>query len=240
MDAHRKFVEARIKAKGLDFKKVSIDLGMNEAYVHQYVTYGKPKKLPEEIRHKLAAILDVDEATLGGPLGQARPNRARDIDGAEKTFRIEERDIKAAGGPAGGVDPTVWNEPNLSGSQSSYKSLGTWSFPPAYARQELSLNPGMADVLTVDGPSMDDGTINGLRTGDKVVVDRGHIDARQGAIFAVWDGGGVIIKQVEIQRGTDPVRIVCKSLNPRYDPIPLVLDGDVHIIGRVVARISRM
>lgn len=239
MDAHRKFVDARIKAKGLDFKKVSNDLGMNDSYIHQYVAYGKPKKLPEDVRRKLAEILDVDEASLGGPIGTGA-RRHREADLVADAFRIPERDIKAAGGPAGGFDPTVWNEPNLGGSQSGLRPGGAWSFPPAYARQELFLTPGMADILTVEGPSMDDGSMEGLRSGDKVVVDRGHTDARQGAIFAVWDGGGVIIKQVEIVRGTDPVRIICKSLNPKYDPIHLVLDGDAHIIGRVAARISRM
>lgn len=87
---------------------------------------------------------------------------------------------------------------------------------------------------------MDDGSAKALTSGDRVVIDRKDTDPRQGGIFAVWDGDGVIIKQVEIVRGSSPPQIVCTSRNSNYKPITLDLDGNVHIIGRVSAKFSRM
>ena len=112
-----------------------------------------------------------------------------------------------------------------------------WGIPPSFLQGELRLHPARTDVLAVDGPSM----IPDLMPGDRVLVDRSHTDPRQGGIFAVREDGGVIIKHVEVVRGSDPPRIVCKSSNPTYAPFELILDGDnVAIIGRIAGRISRM
>lgn len=112
-----------------------------------------------------------------------------------------------------------------------------WGIPPSFLQGEVRLQPRKTDVLAVDGPSM----VPDLLPGDRVFIDRSHTDPRQGGIFAVREDGGVIIKHVEVVRGSDPPRIVCKSSNPTYAPFELILDGDnVAIIGRVAGRISRM
>lgn len=112
-----------------------------------------------------------------------------------------------------------------------------WIIPPSFLQGELRLTPAYTDVIAVDGPSM----IPDLMPGDRVLIDRTHRDPRQGGIFAVREDDGIIIKHVEIVRGSDPIRIVCKSSNPTYTPFELVLDGDrVAIIGRVAGRISRL
>ncbi|RVU15217.1 XRE family transcriptional regulator [Methylobacterium oryzihabitans] len=149
---------------------------------------------------------------------------------------LPEYDIRAGASYGGGRSDEEWQD----GGVSAHQAVAHWGLPPAYVERELGLSYGHADVIKVRGDSMDDGTSAALVSGDRVIIDRKDTDPRQGGIFAVWDGEGVIIKQVEIVRGVDPPRIVCTSRNKNYNPIHLDLVGDVHIIGRVAVKMSRM
>lgn len=237
MDKVRQLILARVSELDTSLKSASLAIGRSHAYLQQFVHRGVPKELPEKTRAKLAEFLRVDEFELGGPPRQARVRAPERSD----LFVLKEVDVRAGAAFGGGLDETDWVVPAAGGrTVSSHQPLAEWRIPTAYARQELALTPGKADILTVKGDSMDDGTSYGLASGDRVIVDLSDTDARQGTIFAVWDGGGVIIKQVEIVRGSEPVEIVCTSLNKRYTPIRLTVDGNVHLIGRVAAKISRM
>lgn len=63
----RKLLSDAIRKKGLDMAKVSRAIGRNHAYIQQYVTLGKPKKLPEDVRHDLAKELGISEDLLREP-----------------------------------------------------------------------------------------------------------------------------------------------------------------------------
>ena len=63
----RKMLSDAIRRKGLDMAKVSRKIGRNHAYIQQYVTLGKPKKLPEDVRHDLAVELGISEDLLREP-----------------------------------------------------------------------------------------------------------------------------------------------------------------------------
>ena len=122
------------------------------------------------------------------------------------------------------------------GGQRGEVAADTWTFPPAFLKNELHLSLTASDIVRVRGDSMEPT----LWDGDRVIVDRTDTDVRVDGIFAILDEGSLIIKQVEIVRGTDPVEIVCKSRNPEYSSFNLVLDGNTRIVGRVVARIGRV
>jgi phage repressor protein C with HTH and peptisase S24 domain len=47
-----------------NLKRLSIELGRNQAYLHQFLFAGKPRKLDEQDRSRLADLLDIDESTL--------------------------------------------------------------------------------------------------------------------------------------------------------------------------------
>lgn len=149
---------------------------------------------------------------------------------------LPEIDIRGGAAYGGGVVDSEWNEGGVGG----HEAIAHWGLPPAYVERELGLTFGEADIIQVRGDSMFDGTATSLSSGDRVIVDRRDTDPRQGGIFVVFDGEGVIIKQVELVRGHRPPRIICKSKNVAYDPIPLTLDGIVRIIGRVAGKISRL
>lgn len=55
-------------------KDLSVLLGRNHSYLQQYVVKGSPRTLPEDVRHRLAELLGVNEAELreGGEAPAAR------------------------------------------------------------------------------------------------------------------------------------------------------------------------
>lgn len=235
MDAVRKLLVGLIEDRGLNLSQVSLKLGKSHSYLQQFVKRGVPAKLPEDVRAQLADLFGVDEVLLGkAPSARAR---LETVHADEKPPEaLPEYDVRGGVSYGGGMDTQEWED----GGNPSQMAVAHWGLPPSYVRNELGLTFGQADILPVKGDSMDDGTKHGLSSGDRVIVDRRDTDPRQGGVFAVWDGGGVIVKQVELVRGTDPVRIICKSRNPSYDPIELIIDGNVHVIGRISAKIARM
>lgn len=236
MDAVRKLLLGLIDERGLKLNEVSEKVGKNHAYMQQFIRRGIPAKLPEDVRSKLAELLGVDEALLGAPLRLGQHFTPQAVTDAILAS-LNEYDVRGGGSYGGGIDPSgEWQEAG-NGSQAI---VAKWALPPSYVKNELGLSFDMADIISVRGDSMDDGSKHGLSSGDRVIVDRKDRDPNQGAIFAVWDGSGVIVKQVEPVRGSDPPRIICKSLNPRYEPFELILDENAHIIGRIAAKFARM
>jgi hypothetical protein len=65
-DPVRALVDKQLRAKGLSMKDVSLAIGRNESYVHQFLTKGSPRRLHENDRPKLAELLDVSEDHLRG------------------------------------------------------------------------------------------------------------------------------------------------------------------------------
>lgn len=235
MDSVRKLLSGLIADRGLNLSDVSKKLGKNHAYMQQFIKRGIPERLPEDVRSKLSEMFGIDEHLLGAPLRQAQ-SQAQSIVVANPPY-LKEYAVKGGGAYGGGMlDDGDWQQ----GGEPAQEVIAQWALPPSYVRNELNLSFDTADIISVRGDSMDDGSKFGLSSGDRVIVDRADRDPSQGAIFAVWDGSGVIVKQVEPVRGSDPLRIICKSLNSRYEPFELILDENAHIIGRIAAKFSRM
>lgn len=60
-------IRERVAERGLDLKALSLAMGRNHAYLHQFLNKGVPKKLDEDDRHKLATLLGVRESELKEP-----------------------------------------------------------------------------------------------------------------------------------------------------------------------------
>lgn len=235
MDSVRKLLVGIFEERNLKMSEVSLKLGKNHAYMQQFIKRGIPEKLPEDVRAKLAELFGIDERLLGAPLRQSQA-QPQTVVLANPPY-LKEYAVKGGGSYGGDlVADSDWQE----GGEPAQEVIAQWALPASYVRNELNLSFDTADIISVRGDSMDDGSKFGLSSGDRVIVDRADRDPSQGAIFAVWDGSGVIVKQVEPVRGTDPLRIICKSLNPRYEPFELILDENAHIIGRIAAKFSRM
>lgn len=232
------------EAAGLSQAELAERVSMSQQGVADIETKGgRPRKLIE-----IARACGVSPEWLLGESAEKTPSAqseqpgsmvARRLGGATASVSrksLPEYDIRAGASYGGGMDDGEWRD----GGVSAHEPVANWGLPQAYVERELGLTYGFADILPVRGDSMDDGSAKALTSGDRVVIDRKDTDPRQGGIFAVWDGDGVIIKQVEIVRGSSPPQIVCTSRNGNYKPITLDLDGNVHIIGRVSAKFSRM
>lgn len=157
---------------------------------------------------------------------------------AEDPPTLPEFDIRAGASYGGGQDDHAWesSESDVGG----HRPVARWGMPQGFVERELGVSFGFADIIQIRGDSMEDGTARALASGDRVIIDRKDTDPRQGGIFAVFDGEGVIVKQIEMVRGATPPRIVCKSRNSNFDTFELTLEEPVRIIGRVAGKISRL
>ena len=75
LDPTRARIVERAAALRLGLKELSIKLGRNPSYLQQFIARGSPRRLPEEARHALAALLGLAEAELvaGAPPAPPRP-----------------------------------------------------------------------------------------------------------------------------------------------------------------------
>ncbi len=60
----RKRLEIHILSRGYTFREVSLKIGRMDAYIHQYIKYGLPKRLSEVDRKRICNLLDIPEAEM--------------------------------------------------------------------------------------------------------------------------------------------------------------------------------
>jgi hypothetical protein len=65
-DPVKALIMKQLDLKGLNMKEVSLGIGRNETYLHQFITKGSPKRLHENDWPKLAKLLGVSEDQLRG------------------------------------------------------------------------------------------------------------------------------------------------------------------------------
>ncbi|EKE74855.1 MULTISPECIES: helix-turn-helix transcriptional regulator [Oceanibaculum] len=201
-----------------DLKKASLAIGRNHAYLQQFIQRGTPRRLPEEVRHALAAYLGVAESALRDPEeGEAETSQmpAFDLSRFELpgVAAIPEVNVRAAAGAGALVE--------------AEEDGARWHFPLAWLRHELKARPADLRIVTIDGDSMEPV----LMSGDKVLIDLSRIVPSPPGIFVLHDGMGLLAKQLERLPNTE--RLSIRSANPRYDSYERPAE-EVTIIGRVV------
>jgi phage repressor protein C with HTH and peptisase S24 domain len=232
-----------------DLKKCSLLIGKNHAYLHQFVYRGTPRRLPEEARFLLAEHLGCDEADLRPPSTRiltrpgpparapsveapapATPERsvtdwpaptAADVPPPESQVSITELHVRAA---AGG------------GTLVESEAEGTrWFFPAEWLRHEIRASATDLRMITIDGDSMEPL----LRSGDKILIDTARRAPSPPGVFVLFDGLGLVAKQLELVPQSDPPKVLIKSANPRYETYERTAE-EVSIVGRVVWFARRM
>lgn len=249
MDSVRTLIVELCDEKGITLATLSKKAGRNHAYMQQFVTRGTPKRLPEDVRATVASLLGVPESALKPKLVSGfDPDEAEPIQADDPTsvgLGVTTNDRLARNLPPGTiVEHSIYGGAGnggeamevMVGGERGEAATDLWSFPPAFLKNELHLSLTASDIVRVRGDSMEPA----LWDGDRVIVDRTDTNVRVDGIFAISDEGSLIIKQVEIVRGTNPIEIVCKSRNPTYSAFNLKLGGNTRVIGRVVARIGRV
>lgn len=85
IDPVRALIIARMQTLGLNAAGVSRAIGVNSAYIQQYLSRGIPRVLREDIREKLAKILDVSPDALRGAVSGKGGPRAVEPDAVAAT-----------------------------------------------------------------------------------------------------------------------------------------------------------
>ena len=70
----RRYLEDALEREGVPLKAASELLGLNHAYLQQYIEYGKPRWLPERVRKGLLQLIPgLDEEKLKEPHRPLQP-----------------------------------------------------------------------------------------------------------------------------------------------------------------------
>lgn len=179
-----------------------------------------------------AARLLIGESGSGPE--ETRVESAVDHDlGRAESDAILEVDVRAGAG-GGGVPAGVYYVND--GNGNSYHAEGIrdqWVIPDRIVREMLHAATTNIRIFEVIGDSMEPR----LQEGDRVFIDvRYRVPSPEG-IFALWDGLGVVIKRVQVVRGTDPLKLRIISANPQYEPYEATVE-EVNIIGRYAGRFT--
>jgi Peptidase S24-like len=214
-----------------DLSTVSKALGRNHAYLQQFIKRGTPHELPEEVRERLSDRFNVppDSFRLHRPRRTAafpvEPATAAPPSLRTETVTILELDVRAGNALAG---------PIHEGQDLAYDHesvVGEWQIPSVVLRAHVPAPPSQIRIIQAVGTS----NVPHILPGDRLMIDLSQTEIGMGGWFAIWDGSGIIIKQLEIIPYSMPRRVKMWSGNPEWGPREYEQD-QVVIRGRMVGK----
>ncbi len=181
---------------------------------------GKSRSPRYETLRELADVLNVEPSWLTTPLDENDYERSLDSPADISQIRVGEVNLRAAAG--GGAMLEREDESAI------------WSFPATWFRASFNAPTNQIKVITIWGDSMEPD----ICSGDKAIVDIGWRAPSPPGFFVLYDGIGLVAKQLEHVPQSDPPVVTIKSTNPRYDSYQRTVD-EVQIYGRIVGVIRR-
>lgn len=231
-----------VAERDISLTDLSKAAGKNHAYLQQFVKRHVPMELPERVRNRVAELLGIPEAYLrpDAPILGTIPDTPPDssaVEIARKRKRrglqegeVVEIDVRGGLGP-GGLAQEIAVEGEVIDAVRT-----TWRMPLDFLRSELRSREADLEIFPVDGDSM----MPTLMPGDRVMVNRVQNTPSTDGLYAIGGPFGVQVKRLEYVLGSkEPVMIRVISDNTLHSSATLSVD-ELHIIGRVVCRISRM
>ncbi len=222
-----------LRRNDLTLAAASLAIGRNKTYLQQYVDRGVPAVLGYRDSEALADLLGCGPGQLRHetvpkrrPMKRRRPRPPAGLPGAP-VAAIPEIAVEAGAG-AGALAEEFVSE------------TARWHWPENMLRYEGGTAPENVRILRVRGNSMQPE----MREGDRIVVDVSRRLPSTGETFVLWDGNGLVVKQVEAVQshgaGEDkPPRLRLISANPDYAPYSC-LAQDVHVLGKVLWVVRRV
>jgi len=156
-----------IKQKGKNLRSVSIAIGKNEAYLHQFVHKGSPVRLPEEDRRKMADLLDVDEQEL--------------------------TDISLPSSIAPSLKHSKTSLIEMISPNAAFSTVGFLSFPPADFSNMTAAAPDMVKAVRLTGDSM----APTLKDGDYVLVDTSMQSFATDGLYLLDFSNNLVVKRLQ-------------------------------------------
>ena len=227
LDAPRRRLRDALATAGLSLKEASRAIGRNDAYLQQFLYRELPRRLPEEARHRLATILDIDQQQLAD-----RHLSAAMSDRPPAQISVPFFDVRAAAG-GGAMPPDLSSSANSdsqdnAGNPEVLSPIGL-GFPSSLLRRITSAPAASLQLISVSGDSMDPT----LADGDLVMIDTARKQPSPPGIFILDDGVGLVAKRVDAVPNTTPPMLRLPSDNPAHSNYQRHLD-EVHIIGHVI------
>lgn len=210
-----------IKERGLSLNSLSLQFGKSGTYLHKFINFDSPKRLDEDVRAKLAVVLNVDEQELTDRPISSIPSHITGI--GEVAGKITSLFVKKDDTIIDIIDATACCGDGVENLPE--KVCGHWKLPVQEFKSITSSNPNNIKMLRVQGDSMQP-TIN---EGDWVWVDISNNFISSDGIYLLRMATGLAIKR--LQSGLS--NIVIKSDNSSYSDITAEV-GEVNIIGKVV------
>jgi SOS-response transcriptional repressor LexA len=153
-DPVRQLIRNALAERRLKMSDVSKSLGKNHAYLHQFLDRGIPARLSEDVREKLADILQVPETQLKpGVVGGARASALGPIFRApgEKmpVFALGPKEADGWWSWSGEVADYVARPPALSGATNAYAVYvaGATMEPRYYVGELVHIHPSKPVTL---------------------------------------------------------------------------------------------
>lgn len=202
----RRALEEAAAARGVDWRRLSLSIGRNAAYVQQYLRRGTPRRLDERDRAALAAYLEMDEALLRERTGSDAPLSSP---------RVARLDVAVSAG-AGAF---TGNERTLADVGLSIGELRKMTRSPL----------DLLTIVKVTGDSM----APTLLAGDDILVDAGaRVPERRDAVYVLRRDDALSVKRLSRSQCAEG-RIAVLSDNPDFpDEADVALDT-LDIVGRV-------
>jgi phage repressor protein C with HTH and peptisase S24 domain len=213
MDSYRQKILGIIESKGMNLKEVSMAIGKNHAYLHQFIHKGTPRLLGETVRLKLARHLRVEEKELIHPdqvASLASITRMKD----DSFTLVPVYNVHASAGHGAAVDQEA--------------VLYHLSFRTEWLRRLTLASVDQLAVISVTGNSMEPT----LSAEDTVLVDMTVRTPREDGIYVLSYDGLLVVKRLRI----DPVRgsVQIMSDNVAYAPVEGVSSAELQVFGKVI------
>lgn len=183
IDQIRTHIDHLIKEKGKNYRSLSLAIGKNEAYLHQYINKGSPLRLPEQQRRKLANILEVDEQEL---TDITLPKSAVKSFGPARTAMIE----------------------MISSDTSEITTTGFFSMPLSEFSNITSSSPDSIKMIRINGDAMSPT----LKDGDYVLIDFGSAAFKSDGLYLIRFSGNLLIKRLQ-QTAASELTLISDNMN---------------------------
>ena len=228
-DPVRQKIRDLLRERDATMRETSLAIGRGSSYMHQFLERGTPRVLRSRDRIALAEWLDCDPESLRQDFvprrRSAKPRMPRfkppQLPNAPVSA-VREIAVDASAG-AGAL-----NDDNAA-------EAARWYMPDAMIRHEGRTAPENLRILGARGDSMEPL----LGEGDRIVVDISCRVPVTGEMMVLWDGGGLVVKRVEMLTLSDPPAIRLLSANPDYQPYTCLAD-EAHIVGKVLWTIRKV
>lgn len=220
----------RLKETKLSDRKASLKAGLNADAIRNIRRGWAPRA--ETLRALARRSFNIDPSILLDAAG----DHIEDGDDADPaglppgsgTVAVRELDVRAAAGLNTSAIEIL--EGNEDGS-----TVGWYAFPERAFRDVYGTVPDRVRIIEVVG----DSNVPELWPGQKLMVDVGDRVPSPPGFFVLWDGLGLVIKQVEFIPNSDPATVKISSANPRYATYERTIE-EAHIMARVIGGWRRL